>query len=40
MDDVELDLRKIRVQMWRTRALDKVECVSIAKAAKNKLKEM
>jgi hypothetical protein len=36
--DVEDDLRKLGVKRWRTKALDRVEWVSIMREAKAKLK--
>jgi hypothetical protein len=38
MDDVELVLRNMGVKIWRTRALDRTEWVSVVREAKAKLK--
>jgi hypothetical protein len=38
INDVEDDLRKLGVKRWRTKALDRVEWLSIIREAKAKLK--
>jgi hypothetical protein len=38
INDVEDDLRKLGVKRWRTKALDRVECASIIREGKAKLK--
>jgi hypothetical protein len=38
INDVEDDLRKFGVKRWRTKALDRVEWVSIVREVKAKLK--
>jgi hypothetical protein len=38
INDVEDDLRKLGVKRWRTKALDRVECASIIREGKGKLK--
>jgi Na+-transporting NADH:ubiquinone oxidoreductase subunit NqrF len=37
-NDVEVDLRKVGVKRWRTKALDREEWASIIKEVKAKLK--
>jgi hypothetical protein len=38
MDDAELDLTNVRVERWKTRALNRTEGVSIVWGAKAKLR--
>jgi len=38
MDDIEMDLRTVRVKGWRTRVLARTEWVSVVREAKAKLK--
>jgi len=38
MDGVEIDMRNMGVERWRTRTLDRTECASVVREGKAELK--